>query len=906
MARPNGKVQSAYEGLLTDLGLFLTILSQAAAFAVAHWAFGPRPGVDEGAAIAVIWQVHAAFASIGFAGLAIAFQVLGDPPLTAGSARQSIVRDMRFGRLLVSGIVASLMIGVAALWVASPGSIAIAFALVLAPSVLLVGAAYARLAILFTSSPRVENLTLTELKQRVLRAAASAADQERAERHVEREIDAARGLVSGSLPINGDLKTRRIRNPHYGRVVSALNVGPMVRAADYLAWEAHQASTGTGFPTYDYPQRISVRARPNKQYRPGDTLFETHDWPGVDDAIWEAVSRQLLSGLEFTDDQSEDATVIFADEMSALQDSVLAAVRDHQIARVARGYQYYQQAIHEARSNAGSMHLGLRDPRWFERQIWEIDDAASRSTDRMAFVAIADAERMAFDAVKTEDLGWLRLALLRLQHIWDSLLEPQVSGATNARENLLVTMQNLAELAIPYSFSSEKQSAYASRQLIWAFAGIAKSAIDRRDVATAERVLGYMGGLFDLGLTSTSESLGVDVGVAQAAALGWMLFANDRAPEGSSFPVRLDQFPRRHRTPSFVAVLRAYETYRDEAPWRHWETENALPFRAHVLKFENYFQRAALLLLADGKLRLQSGSATWSDRFLLQATSEAVEDVIDQWVTNRQDPAPLHSAAGLLDEEVDRLDRERSAQVASTALSQDRLNQFHQAIVETMTSGPRLVTFLGVPQLEDAANADDSGTMGQILSGLPREFFVDSDVLASPADLGHQVAAAALRGQDFGVLKVLLGNHDVIELTADDLAARVREMATSFKDPVVIYNGQEDIEELLDLDFTDDGRLRLAGYEAFALFVGGGLPSGDLALVDREVLPEFTFLPEDAEGLTPLPSAQLAVGVREQDSEGGEPGSLTIEYGQVAYWCHRDTRATTVKVVTQEPPVPSV
>lgn len=886
------KVQRAYVGLLTPLGLAGTLTLQLVMVLVVSW-LGPASEIGDGSAAGVIWQVHAAFASIGFAGLAIAFQVLGDPPLSAGSARQAVVTDMRFGPLLFSGVAASGVIGIVTLWLANPGTLAVSFVFVLAPSVLIVGAAYARLATLFTSTQRVEGLTLAELKVRVRNAAAKAAKQEQSDRETERRIDGARGLTSGSLPSRTGLGTRRVQNHHYRGVVTSVDIGPMVFAADHLGWAAHEGAHEVGLATYEYPQRISVRARPGKQYRPGDTLFEMHAWPGIDEADWEAISRQLLSGLRFSDDQSGDASVVFAEDMSALQDSVLAAVRDHQIARVGRGYLYYQETIHEARGSTGATHLGLKDPRWFERQLGEIDSAAARSTGRMAFVAIADAERMAYDAVRTQDLPWLRSSLLRLQRIWSLLPTTEETGALYARENLLVSLQNLGEFAIPYSFS-DAGAAFASRQLIWSFVSIAKNSIDVGDVTTAERVLGYMGGLYDTGPRETSEQLGVEVAVGQAAVLGWILFSRERNRHDPPYPVSLDGFPRRHYPPDMVLVLRAYETYRDEAPWAHWETEGALPLRVHVLEFERYFRQAVLLLAANGRLRLRSSTVRVEDRYLLQDTRASSSAIERHWSTDEHDELQLEPVLTHIDRLLEQMERDRNELLASAPLSSSRVAVFHRSIIDTMQSAPRLATFLQISPL--SGPPDDQGLIGQILRGLPRDFFVESDVIASPSELGHQVAAAVLRNQDLGILTVLLAEHSQVELTSDGLQESIHQFAEPLTDPVLIYNGQSTIEEVLTVDFLEDGGVTLAGYPAFAMYVGDTAFPGDVILVDRDSVSDFDFLPEDKEDLTKLPEAQLAVGILEEPVEQGI-ATLTIEYGQVGRWVRGNPSVTPIRVI---------
>lgn len=871
-----GRLQDQYVRLLSTGGLWVTLILQVVALSVAYVA-GPEAGTDDAAIVAVIWQVHAAFASIGFAGLAIAFQVLGDPPLTAGSARQSVVSDLRFGRLLVSGVLASIIIGSVSIWAASPGTIAVSFILVLAPSVLLVGSAYARLAILFTSSQRIEGLTLAELKDRVSRASKTAAQTEQDDRSTEVAIDTSRGLTSNSLSGGVALPVRRVAFSGYRATLVAVNVGPMVHAADYLAWAAHLAESGSGPTSYEYPQRVSVRARPNREYRAGDTLFEMHEWPGIDEKTWQAITRQLLSGLRFSQDRSNDARLIFAEEMSSLQDSILAAVRDQQMARVERGYLYYHQTVHDARDAALRAQLGLRDARWFEKQLWEIDEAAARASDRMAFVAIGDAERMAHNAIKTEDLAWLALALTRLQHLWSGLLEAEPLGARHARENLLVAMQNLAEFAIPHSFSNDTEAAYASRQMIWTFVSVAKDSIERGE-ASAQRVLGYMGGLYDLSSRPTAERLGVEIAAGQAAILGWVLFS--AAERGVTLSVPLSWFPKRHYPPDLVLVLRAFEAYRDDAPWRHWETADALPFRAQVLRFEHYYRQAVLLLAANGNLRIRGATADADDRYLLSATADSVEATADYWGGQGHEVSGLQQVSSTLRDIVTGIDAVQMQRLATSPLSQTRLDEFTAAVVDTLTSGPRLSAFLA---LGEPDTWDKERLLGHELGGIPKQFFAETDSVAFTSDLGHQVGAAVLRGQDVAIVDVLLAGQDVAEVPSDGLRTRVDSLAKDYADPVIVYNGQSDVEELLGLDFRDNGDVTLAGHPAFALFVGASNLRADLLLADREQLHRVGFRPEPKDGLHPLDGVALAIGVWDSQGEQATP-TVMIEYGQIMGW----------------------
>lgn len=196
-----------------------------------------------------------------------------------------------------------------------------------------------------------------------------------------------------------------------------------------------------------------------------------------------------------------------------------------------------------------------------------------------------------------------------------------------------------------------------------------------------------------------------------------------------------------------------------------------------------------------------------------------------------------------------------------------------------------------------SGNPGGQGLVGRILGGIPREFFVETDVLAMPSDLGHQVGAAVLRDQDLLILSALLAGQQAMEVSSAELPARVREHAESLTDPVLIYNGQSDVENLLGLEFSDIGAVTLAGYEAFALYVGDTAFPGEVVVVDRAGIPGFSFEAKEKDPLTALHEVALSVGILELSDDAQDHPTVTIEYGQVVRWSDEPPAAIQVRVI---------
>ena len=183
------------------------------------------------------------------------------------------------------------------------------------------------------------------------------------------------------------------------------------------------------------------------------------------------------------------------------------------------------------------------------------------------------------------------------------------------------------------------------------------------------------------------------------------------------------------------------------------------------------------------------------------------------------------------------IDRDRS-NASPPRRSPARGRGFPQAIVDTMQSAPRLATFLKIP-LSRARQMTTAFLAGA--GGLPRILRrIRRDRLA--LNLGHQIGAAVLRGQDLGVLKVLLGTRNPRNSRPRD-CPRPPAIGRFIRGSRGDLQRATEVEEMLTIDFTEDGAPTLAGFHAFALYVTDKDFPGDFVLADREDMSKFAFLP---------------------------------------------------------------
>jgi hypothetical protein len=159
----------------TRVFVWLCLLVDGAVLAVSLLLFrswSPDPGSPDlnlASSYIGIWQVLATFVAVGFAGLAIMFQLVPAEQLVALDRRLVIVHWTLFRPALIVGSAATIILGVVAVWLPTPETLIVGFVALLLPAVAAVTASYWRCARAFGRPAELERLAEEWLLLRVQR-----------------------------------------------------------------------------------------------------------------------------------------------------------------------------------------------------------------------------------------------------------------------------------------------------------------------------------------------------------------------------------------------------------------------------------------------------------------------------------------------------------------------------------------------------------------------------------------------------------------------------------------------------------------------------------------------------------------------------------------------------------------
>lgn len=781
-----------YGRVLHTRRLWLVLVIAAGLLGVAI-GFGERSS-DSSEALGLTWQVHASFVSIGFAGLTIAFQILTDPPLVIGSARTSIIEHVRFYPMLLLGIGSNLLIGLAAILSDSKLVMWLTVALLLLPSLIAIGWAFRRLAKLYSSPIQIEELTLQTLERAVDNAAGDIAAKQDAEAAFRAELDPNRGLFT-----RGDLRTvdsRQDRKITYlGRPgMIAVKFGPLAHATDFLSYEAIRSYPG-GMGSIGVAERpgIYLSVRPGARAEAGTLIAQIRYPDHVSDACVEVTERLIRAAFPVVPDDPDTPSAAFLSETSSLQDGVLQAIEDGLAERARRGRRYYERILNYL-PFSGHESAFLEETRTrLERQLWEIDYSAAQRSRRFAMDADDAALRRAIAAVRAADLPTLRSALFTFTTIWEGLLESQIAGARNAREHLLVSLQNLTELTIPHTPATDHIKLQAAEEAIWTFVALAKASIDADDPASLSRVLGYHSGLYRFASDDMS-SVEPEIYAGSIVLLAWILYYEEVRGGFTHIKASMIQPEQRQAIDLYSIADRLDRDTRD-GQWRNWERSDNFPLKAYRLQIDDFAARAILFFLARGLIPAPPPPSTLGEANTLRWLVNHTEGAMQAWLAADYEPSLLTTVIEQLTTALEAWNETARQNLWETEIDPERLEQFNRAVRETFTAKHRLNRLLkSVPQ------SDQSTTQGirVALSNVPKDYFVDvPGVYANPADLGTALARSALDRLDEVVVDLCLTNGQDQACTLAELHEVLAQITRPMRSPLLIVAGFSQILETL-------------------------------------------------------------------------------------------------------------
>lgn len=871
------RVDAAYECVLTTRRLWALMILTAVL--LAGGGLLGTPSTEAADALGLMWQVHASFVSIGFAGLTIAFQILSDPPLAVGSARKSVVDHVRFYPMLLLGTGSSLLIGAAAILTATTLMMWLCLCGVMLPSLVAIGWAYRRLAKLYGSPDRIEDLTLHRLEQAVDDAANRITDAQTEELAFSNKLEGDRGLFpAGELPVADPRRNRSVL--HLGRpgVIDA-RIGPLVHAIDFLTYEAIRtrpaAATDPADNSVDQRPAIYVEARPSAVAKPGTPIAHIRYPSHVSDACLDAVERQIRAAFRVRPEDPDNPSMTFLREASSLQDGVITAISSGLGERCRTGYRYYERILGYLRF-AGHEPVFVADTRQrLERQLWEIDHAAAQRNRRFAMDADDAALRRAIASVRASDLPGLQSALISFPTIWQGLLESQIPGAGDAREHLLVSLHNLSEFTIPHGYTTTDFMLQAAKEAVWTFVQIAKTSIDADDPVSLQRAVGYHGLLYRFANDKTA-ALEPEILAGAVVLLAWILYCTHE--RGSLTNVKTSAIDLEQRTGvSLYGVVDGLDRHAGGGLWQNWERADALPFKAYWTKLDGYTAHAALFLVASGSIAAPPVPSSHREASTLDWLLDHAATAEELWIANGGTSIAFTTAMQPLKTARDGWKAKAASALQSAELDPDRITAFEEAVRKTLASKQSLAGTLD-PVPPDASTTTEH--IGVDLTAVPKEYFVQvPNVYADPKDLGATIAARLIGRQDAILAEVLL---DHAQTRACDLAT-VRDVVTglvaTMNAPVLVLPGHSQVGETLGIEY--DATAATIGTQSVAICATYGLleDDGQLIVIDRKHGPFVDLTPSGDGPELPVVVTDLPGG-REPDA----PAAVAITGGQDLTW----------------------
>jgi hypothetical protein len=877
MARSHGL--QAYEHLLSRRSLViytalvltgLVALTQVDANVLPSWS------PDENAALFVIWQVHAAFVSIGFTGLAISFQLLSDPPLTAGPARRSVIQYLRFPQLLAFGVLSDVLAGLAAIWLRSDINVIVVFVTVLIPSIVAIASTYARTVWIFGWPHVIERLTLKDLKDRVrVRAESLKLEREKNDR-LAAIIKSVEGISQDIFEPERE-PTDRISYEGDGGTVNNVIIERLKEAANLLA-----ASEGQSGPPSPTRERIYFRPQYGVELRKGDLLARVN-WPERLGSKTRAKIEQALQ-LSVEVDGLGNAGTALQRELDDLQDNVINAIQARRLSRCERGFEYYSSVLGVVRqvvvADPPSTLRPLSDHSdwdWLNRHLWEINHNASKAGDRLAIVATGAAYDRCIDAARGGDLIFLNASLTSFEQIWSSLVIDSERNV-HAIEHLVVSLQNLTEYSLPFSSTPELVREYG-KAAIWTWVLLIKDAMDLRSVRSANLAADYNANLYKH--SNKLTELVDDVQKGRIVLVAWVLHCRDKRDTHWDVDLQnlLSKTPKRDVLSNTRDLL---HEGREERRWSSWEMRDLLPIEFRILTMSDYVARAALLLLAQHPIQIPA-TVTQSDsdtaNHLLQQAAALKED----WPSDLGQVDSVDSVEPYLQAVVNLWESSALNQLWNANLDPGRIKKFIDAVSDELVDERRLLYLFDQDGPLPDINNFSFSTYGEIIE-VPKHYFVETHMLAEPELLGRQLARRIRYREEMMVIKICQSVGASQSGPLSEIRDHLTEWSAGADDPAVIIFNSYLIADKLGYTHTSRSiTLNNVKVSCFLLFMGD--VDEHVAAVDRVRTPRSIRLGERRSDLSDLEQLRMAVGVMPVARGGGtETPRAKVEFGAKLAW----------------------
>lgn len=832
---------------------------------------------DDREALSVMWQVHATLVSVGFTGLAITFQLLSDPPLTAGPARRSVISRLRFRELLTFGAVSDAAIALTSIWFHNDANVVAMFVLAFLPTIAAISITYAESARLFGRPHEIEQMTFDDV-----RIAVRAKAKVLSKTHVRnRTIHAAvenMSNVSYRVP-DGDQRTPYpITYSRKTGVVLDIDLTKLTDLSRRLAGMVQVVEGQSDSPI------ACLRIGIGDTLEPGTVVAEVYGTPDSWDRQVGRLEELLANAIALSDKGKSDAGSALAHEIEDLQDDLISAIHGTRYGSVRRGLDYYSKIISDVREEVSdpfghSTAFGYGgDWDWLTVHLWEINDAAAAASERLASEAIEASFGRCVDSLENYDANFFRTVMQSYVQIWLKLLRSPRDDE-GSKEHLLVSLQNLTQYVLPASGGTDEQvvQRVGIANEIWL--EIVKTAVDEGN-KWASRALAYHSNMFRLDDGRSVDSPRALVQQSNLMLLAWLLYIQsvEKVNNDSAVVEVLDSLSSERILMNIAAVSDG----RRHAMLRDWEMRGALPLRTKILSTSEFLIRAALLALARYSTATPSEFGIDLYHFALRAKN-SIDEFRDSWRPDWNIPVNrLIAVEGALDQIIENWRRKSLAALKLAPLGKDRVEAFKSAFSDGLRESARPIRIFDIePKRTSAAPIVE--TMGG-RTRVPKYYFVQTDVYADPVNLGASVANFALSLEADRIIFRCVEYGVSRSLRLAEIQDYVLSWIGTAIDPAILVLNSHQVQVAVGLHTGTSVILGGRAIPAMVVYPDREIDE-HLVLVDRGRSPRVVRSPEVKAGTEPIAGDHVSIGIFDIgiEAEDGTP-IVEIEFGTHAEW----------------------
>lgn len=734
---------------------------------------------NPGESLGMMWQVHAAFLGIGFAGLALASQVYSEPPIAPAAARRSLLEHLGLSQIVVHGLAASALMASATFWVPSDAAVVLMFVGFAVPSVLLVADGYHRLGNLYMSPIQVDGLIAEGLEDHAQQIVARLIDQQHDREVRLTQITSARILTKAPDESADRLDFRvgrsrgAVKDINKEVLAESLAIVDKAAAANVLA-NSTESSEPTAIGEKGLASCLVIRALPHSVLQAHAVTF-TLFGAGVnqlDAGVRSLLGRTLATAVIYQDPGWTDPLTELDRELGGIQDAACEALLGGSLHRGQRALELMDGLTGQIWSQSGpAVAEEVGDVRaWLFRPFATVERTTG-GDPRAADVLISSATRRTLAAVRADDLNRFVLSLASYLRIWESLLKSAGPGVDDALERILVAMQNVAEYGL--RGSSVVVDGFR-REVAWAFVALARAALDSGHHESARRAANYHRRLFQYSREAAPSRL--DVLVGRLVLSAWMLRMRDRG-KAVDREMLLEVTSSEARSSVLGALDASGRRNVQIANWHWWESDEALPLESSISRIAEYVDRAAALMYIRGSGR-PAAPSTQQQADDLDRLIERIERINDGelvWLG-------LADSAGGLTEVLkglrDAWSQQQAEELAGTELSRTRIDVFRSAFAKAMVGPTRLADFF--PRAKPGEVEPQLKNVGFNFL-IAKHFFVDAifdSTYADPEHVGGDLGRVALAAEERFVIDELRGLASLSQGDLGKFADRLEELTS--------------------------------------------------------------------------------------------------------------------------------